>query len=362
MIRGEFLTAYTPYQPECAQGTLQYLFEYQTMMGSLTGLPVSNASLYEGATGCAEAMLLAQDQKDAADRVVCSAALHPHSLDTVRTYARQLGLQVVVVPAPNGLTDVAALKRAVTPGTCAVLAGQPNFFGAVEDVPAIAAAAHAVDALCVIQAEPIALALLEAPGAQGADVVTGEGQPLGSPMSFGGPTFGFFCCRQDLVRKLPGRLVGETRDRAGRRAFVLTFQTREQHIRREKATSNICTSQSLYALRAALYLSLLGPQGLREVAELSLSKAHRLLDAVTTGVRGFAPRFPDAPFVREFALRCPRPAHEIAAAALQRGILAGIPLGPYDPALADTLLVACTERRTAAELNRYVEVMREVTA
>ncbi|MHC5021020.1 MAG: aminomethyl-transferring glycine dehydrogenase subunit GcvPA [Planctomycetota bacterium] len=360
VTRGEYLTAYTPYQPEAAQGTLQYLYEYQTMMCSLTGLPVSNASLYEGATGCAEAVLLAMSQKRKADRVVVSGALHPHSIDTVRTYVRHLGLELTVVPAKAGATDLDGLRAAVTDGTCAVMVGQPSWFGIVEDIPAIAEIAHGVKAQCVVQAEPIALNILEAPGNQGADMVLGEGQPLGSPMAFGGPTFGFFCCREDLVRKLPGRLVGETLDTTGKRAFVLTFQTREQHIRREKATSNICTSQSLYALRAAIYCSLLGPQGLREVAELSLTKAHTLARRLAAEAPGYELKFPDQPFVREFALRCPKPAAEVVAAGVEHGILAGIDCGQYDPALSDTLLVACTERRSAEDLDQYVAALNQI--
>ncbi len=355
--RGEFLTSYTPYQPECSQGTLQYLYEYQTMMAELTGLPVSNASLYEGATACAEAMLLSWGLKETSRRVVVSAAVHPHYRRTLETYARPVGLEVVTVPAPGGLTDAAALRKAATPETLAVLVQQPNFFGAVEDVPSAVAAAHAAGAQAVVAADPVALALLEAPGAQGADIVVGEGQPLGCPLAFGGPTFGFFCVREEHVRKLPGRLVGETHDTRGRRAFVLTFQTREQHIRREKATSNICTSQSLYALRAAIYLSLLGPAGLREVAALSVRKAHALAEQAAK-IPGFALEFPKAPFAFEFALRCPRPADEVVAAGLKRGVLAGIPLGPHDPALRNVLLVAVTERRTAADLDRFVEALR----
>jgi len=271
--RGEFYTSYTPYQPEVSQGNLQAMFEYQTLICQLTGLDVSNASLYDGGSAAAESVLLSMSVTGRPRRVVALGSVHPEYRQIIATYFACLGAELIVVPARNGLVDLDELRAVVDRDTACVLVQQPNFFGCLEDVEAIGEIAHAAGALLSVTFDPISLGLLRRPGELGADVAVAEGQSLGTPLQFGGPYLGIMACREQHVRRLPGRLAGQTVDRRGRRCWVLTLQTREQHIRREKATSNICTNQGLFALRAAIYLAALGPQGLRETAELCARKA-----------------------------------------------------------------------------------------
>ncbi|MGH7730403.1 MAG: aminomethyl-transferring glycine dehydrogenase subunit GcvPA [Candidatus Eiseniibacteriota bacterium] len=354
-MRSEFATAYTPYQPEVAQGSLTAIFEFQSMIVELTGAEVANASLYDGATAAVEAALLARGQTGRA-RVVVAGALHPHYVDVLRTYLEH---DVTVVADRGGQCPPedlrSALGGALGGDVAAVLYQHPNFFGLLESPQAIHTLAHEAGALAVAVCDPIALALLEPPGATGADIVVGEGQSLGNPPSFGGPLLGFFACRQSLVRRMPGRLAAQTVDRHGRRGFVLTLQTREQHIRREKATSNICTNQGLLALRATIYLGLLGKRGLAEVAELCVQKTHHA--ATLAGrIPGYR-RAHEGPFFREFVLECPLDAAEVVRAGGARGILPGIDLGRFRPAWGRQLLVSVTEQRSAAEIERWAEVL-----
>jgi len=352
--RSEFTTAYTPYQPEISQGTLQAIFEFQTLVCQLTGMEVANASMYDGASACAEAVLMACRLRKRS-RVLLSRALHPQYRETVLSYCRYLDLTLEEVPfGGDGRTDAALLKQKLGSDVAAVVVGYPNYFGVVEDLAGLATAAHESGAYLVTAvAEPIALGLLKSPGELGADIVAGEGQSFGIPVSFGGPYVGFFAVRQKDVRAMPGRLVGETLDQEGRRGFVLTLATREQHIRREKATSNICSNQGLCALMATVYLSLLGKVGLREVAGQNLAKAEYLKAALAT-IPGCSLPFA-APTFNEFVIRV-----DGAKALLQHlakeGILGGIELRDY-PELKDHILVCATEQHSRADLDALVQAM-----
>lgn len=357
--RGEFFTAYTPYQPEASQGTLRSIFEYQTMMAELTGMDVANASIYDGGSALAEAVLMAA-AVTGRRAVALSAAVHPLHRQVVELYAEGPELRLASAPLADGVTDLDALRRAVTEKTAAVVVQYPNFFGCLEDVRAAAGIAHAVGALLVVAADPVNLGLLTPPGAMGADIAVGEGQGLGVPMSFGGPNLGVLACRQDLVRRMPGRLVGQTVDVEGRRGFVLTLQTREQHIRREKATSNICTNVALCALMATIYVAILGKQGLRTVGELSAAKAHYAAGALTA-VPGVRLRH-GAPFFKEFALELPVSPDRVVRGLLRDRILAGVPLRRFDRTQKNTLLVAVTERRTREEIDAYAVALSRAVA
>ncbi len=364
-MRSEFATAYTPYQPEVAQGSLTAIFEFQSMIAELTGMEVANASLYDGAIAAIEAALLARHQTGRA-RVVASAGLHPHFLGVLRTYLGDSDLSIAGEGAHDGLTAVAELDRLLGPDVACVLYAHPNFFGLLEHPEAIHRAAHAAGALAIAVCDPIALALLEPPGAAaadgapGADIVVGEGQPLGNPPSYGGPLLGFFACRQALVRRMPGRLAAQTVDAHGRRGFVLTLQTREQHIRREKATSNVCTNQGLLALRATIYLGLMGREGLREVATLCVQKTHHAarLAAALPGYR----LAHAAPYFREFTLECPVDAARVVELGREQGILPGVDLGQFRPEWRRRLLVAVTEQRDADEIARWAAVLERAGA
>jgi glycine dehydrogenase subunit 1 len=355
MGRSEFLTPYTPYQPEISQGGLQVMFEYQTAISELTALPVSNASVYEGPSAVASAGYLAR-QANGRGRFVASAGLHPHSLDTLRTYAHGFGADVVEVPLSDGLTDPEAWAAATGEDTCAVFIQQPNFYGAVEDVAALASAAKeaAPDAVVVGAYDPIALGILKPPGECGVDVCVGEGQPLGNRLDFGGPSFGFFAATEAYLRRMPGRIAGETTDVEGRRGFVLTLQTREQHIRREKATSNICTAQALNALAGVVYLSWLGRNGLVELGELLLQRTHYAREALTAldGVEALHTQ----PVVREFALKLSAPVEKVVARCQQEGVNPGLALDD------DILLVAITEQRSRADIDRLAAVLGAAVA
>jgi glycine dehydrogenase subunit 1 len=359
LLRSEFFTAYTPYQPEASQGTLRTIYEYQTMICELTGMDVANASVYDGGSALAEAALMAHGITGR-DRIVVSGAVSPLARRVVATYCAGLRLPVVSVPWADGVTDLEAMRRAVTGATACVMVQYPSFLGGLEDLDALAAIAHAQGALLVVAVDPIALALLRPPGEAGADIVVGEGQGLGNHLNFGGPYLGLFACKQELVRRMPGRLAGATVDRDGRRGFVLTLQTREQHIRREKATSNICTNVALVALGATVYLALMGKEGLRKVAALSTAKAHYAAE-VLERVPGVTRRFA-GPFFKEFVLRLPKAPDRLLRQLRKRRILGGLALGQFDRSLRDSILVAVTERRTRAEIDQYAEALAAALA
>jgi glycine dehydrogenase subunit 1 len=353
--RSEYYTAYTPYQAEASQGSLQAFFEFQTLICQLTGLDVANASLYEGGSSVAEAVLMAMTVTGRHGKVLVAQSVHPEYRRTLGTYLAHLEPTVQTLPAPHGFLDPDDVKRALDNQTICVVVQHPNFFGCFEEVEAIAAAAHAHGALFIVSFDPISLGLLRRPGQYGADIAVAEGQCLGNPMVYGGPYLGILACREKFVRKVPGRLVGQTVDRQGRRCWVLTLQTREQHIRREKATSNICTNQGLFALRAAVYLAALGPQGLKETAELCVRKAHYAAQQLTQ-VAGLSPRF-ERPFFKEFTLRSPAPVPELLAGALEAGYHAGLHLGRWYPELNDCLTVAVTEQRTRGEIDGLAQAL-----
>ena len=359
LLRSEFFTAYTPYQPEASQGTLRSIYEYQTMICELTGMDVTNASLYDGGSALAEAALMAHGVTER-EEIVVSGAASPLARRVVATYCAGPRLPVRTVPWADGVTDLDALRKAVSDRTAAVMVQYPNFFGCLEDLDAAARLAHERGALLVVSVDPVALAVLRPPGEAGADIVVGEGQGLGSPTTGGGPYLGLFACRKELVRRMPGRLVGATVDRKGRRGFVLTLQTREQHIRREKATSNICTNVALVALGATIYLALMGKEGLRQVASLSTAKAHYAAETLGK-VPGVSRRF-GTPFFKEFVLRVPKPPERVLRALRKRKILGGVPLGQFDRTLRDGLLVAVTENRSRAEIDGYAEALASVVA
>jgi glycine dehydrogenase subunit 1 len=357
--RGEFVTPYTPYQPEVSQGTLQAIFEFQTLICQLSGMDIANASLYEGATGAAEAVLMAHRLKNR-PKVLVAATLHPQYRSVIRTYVRNLGIRVEEVPCDGtGGLDKAALARMLDAETAALIVQSPNYFGVCEDTKAAADAVHRDQALlAVVVAEALSLGLLEAPGKLGADIVTGEGQSFGIPLSFGGPYLGFMACMKDFVRQLPGRIAGQTTDVDGKRGFVLTLATREQHIRREKATSNICTNQALCALRATIYLETVGKQGLRELAWQNVQKAAYAADQLTR-VPGVKRRFA-GPHFNEFVLEFPKDWDGIDRALRAKGILAGIGLGADFPGLEQCALVCVTERHGKNDIDRLAAAVEEV--
>jgi len=353
--RGEFLTAYTPYQPEMSQGVLQAIFEYQTAICELTGMDVSNASGYDGTTVAADACYVAK-HATGRSKIVVTEATSPQVRQVVKTYAPGFGLEVVEVPHRGGSTDADEVSAAAQ-DAAAVLFQQPNFFGVLEPAPNLAAAASAAGALAVAHVDPMSLGVLEAPGAYGCALAIGEGQGTGNYASFGGPHYGFLAARNEFIRRMPGRIIGETTDLDGERAYVLTLQTREQHIRREKATSNITTNQTLLALQGLVSLSWLGPQGLREVGETCMSLA-----AYAQEKLGLEPVFPERTTFKEFAVRVGRSAREVIRAARARGVHPGYALGRDYAGLDDALLVCVTEKRTPADVDRFAEVLAEVAA
>jgi len=358
--RGEFYTAYTPYQPEISQGTLQAIFEYQSLMTALTGMELSNASHYDGATAAAEAVNLAfANFRGKRRKVVISPTVHPQYRETIRTYTQGMELTLA---GDDAAADLQAAPEALTPlidvETALVIVQYPDFFGRIFDYTRLIEAAHAQGALVCVVANPTALALFKTPGAMGADIVVGEGQPLGLPMWFGGPSLGFFTTRKQYVHKMAGRLVGETVDSRGQRSYVLTLTAREQHIKREKATSNICTNQGLLALASAVYLSVVGKNGLKQVANLCYQKAHYAAEELSK-IPGVGLCFPQ-PFFHEFAVCFPKPVAEINEHLLEHGIVGGYDLGQDYPALKDHALIAVTEMNTRDEIDMLVEVVKEV--
>jgi glycine dehydrogenase subunit 1 len=360
LSRSEFLTPYTPYQPEISQGGLQVMFEYQTAISELTGLPVSNASVYEGPSAVGAAGYLAK-LTNGRPRVLASLGVHPHSRETLTTLARGYGQTVEEIPLKDGATDLDALTAALGDDVSAVVLQQPNFLGSVEEIAALTEAAKRVGAIVICACDPIPLGILEPPGAQGVDIAVGEGQTLGNRLDFGGPSFGFFAAAQEHLRKMPGRIAGETLDVDGKRGFVLTLQTREQHIRREKATSNICTAQALNALAGVVYLGWLGRQGLVELGKLLLQRTAYAREALCA-IEGVEPLH-EQPVVREFALRLPGVDVDAVVERLAaEGINAGYRLGRTYPEYADGLLVALTERRTRAQIDRFAEALGNALA
>lgn len=357
--RGEFLTAYTPYQPEMTQGTLQATYEYQSMLCALTGMDAANASHYDGATSLAEAVTMAVAQlRGKRHKIILSPNIHPHYREVVRTYHQGGPLQIVGDEGDSERLDTSHILELLDGDTAMLAVAYPNFFGEIEDLTLYAEAAHAVGALLVVVANPIALALLKSPGEFGADIVVGDGQPLGIPLSFGGPYLGFFATRQRYVRKIAGRIIGETEDADGRLAYVMTLRPREQDIRREKATSNICTNQGLMALAACIYLAALGKHGLRQVATLCYQKAHYAAKQISE-LPGYRVKI-TLPFFHEFVLSCPRPVSEINQALIEHGIIGGYDLGQDFPDLADQMLICCTEMNSRAEIDEFVECLAEV--
>jgi glycine dehydrogenase subunit 1 len=361
LSRSEFYTAYTPYQPEISQGTLQTIFEYQSMICGLTGMDVSNASHYDGATAMAEAAILAISAgRGKRRKVLVAPTVHPEYRQVLRTYTQ--GMAAEIVGDDDPASDIAALASQLDQATACVIVQVPDFMGALESPRALAEladAAHKAGALVVVVADPIALGLFKPPSAYGADIVVGEGQPLGSPVSYGGPYLGFFACREAYVRRMAGRLVGETVDDQGRRGYVLTLATREQHIRRERATSNICSNEALCALAAGVYLAAMGKRGLRQVAELCYHKAHYAADAIDE-IPGFEVQR-SKPFFKEFVVRCPMPVDELNDMLLDWDIIGGFDLGSSYPHLADHMLLCVTEMNTRQEIDDLVAALRAIS-
>ena len=357
--RSEFLTAYTQYQPEISQGYLQALWEYQSLICLLTGMEMAVTSLYDGSTAMAEASLMACGITGR-NEILISRTVHPHWRDVLATYARDRDVIIRLVDYADGVTSLDALSAQVNEKTAAVICQNPNFFGCVEDMKQAAQITQAKGALFIAAVNPISLGVLEAPGILGADIVVGEGQSMGLPVSFGGPYIGFLATRDKWLRRTPGRIVGQTVDSEGTRGFVLTIQAREQHIRREKATSNICSNEALCSLAVAVYLSALGREGIRQVAELCLQKAHYAKKKIIA-VLGFKPVF-SQPFFNEFVVRCPLPPTELNFELREAGVVAGLDLGKYYPELNGCMLTAVTEKRTREEIELLAGMLKEVSA
>jgi glycine dehydrogenase subunit 1 len=357
LSRGEFYTAYTPYQPEVAQGTLQVIYEFQSMVAALFEMDVANASIYDGATALAEGALITLSSTKKKNRIVVAGTVHPSYKQVLKTYVSGLGVELIELPTPTaGFVQTAAdFAPYLSDNLASVIVQYPNFFGAIEDVQAIADAAHAAGGQLVVSTYPVPLGLMKSPGALGADVVAAEGQALGIAQSFGGPYVGLLATKQGYVRQMPGRLAGITTDSEGKRGFVLALQTREQHIRREKATSNICTNQGLMATAATVYMASMGPQGFREVATRSYQNAHYLASKIAA-LPGFEIAL-DAPFFHEFVVKCAKPAAAINAAVSNAGFIGGYDLGAVDPALGNHLLLCATETNNKGTIDEFVDAL-----
>lgn len=361
-LRTEFWTAYTPYQPEASQGTLTTIYEWQTMMTRLTGTDVSNASLYDGATAVVEAAMMALRTVRKSDTVIVSKGVHPDARGCLRTYMRSLGVHLMEIELSGGRTDPAALAAAVPDGAtpAAIIVQSPNVYGVIEDVEACCATIRETGALSVVSADPVSLSVLEAPGKLGADMVCGEATGMGNGPWFGGPGVGYLCGRMDHVRQMPARIAGETVDGEGRRAVVLTFQTREQHIRRTKATSNICTSQQLMALRATIWMTLLGKDGFAELGEVNLTRAHHAAERITA-LDGYRLAYPDQPFFNEFTVLTPIPAAEVNRRLIdEHGILGGYDAARLDPSDTHSLILAVTDMNTKSEIDALVSALETI--
>jgi glycine dehydrogenase subunit 1 len=356
--RSEFYTAYTPYQPEVSQGTLQAVYEYQSMICRLTGMEVANASLYDGGTAMYEAMMMAL-RATGRNKVIIDDSVNPIYRVMIESYTKNLQIELVQTHCATGLVDREQILAKLDNDTAAVILQNPNFFGCVDDFSDIARAAHNKGALLVISCYPISLGILKTPGSMGADIVTGEGQSLGMPMSFGGPYLGFMATRMEYVRKMPGRIIGRTVDRQGRPCFVMTLQAREQHIRREKATSNICSNEALCALTALVYLSLLGKEGLKETAQLCADKASFAYSRLTA-IPGVKPHFKAKWFFNEFVLDLPKEAADVIAKLIEKGFAAGFPLSRYYPDMKNCILVCVTEKRTKQQIGSFAEALESV--
>ncbi len=356
--RSEFYTAYTPYQPELSQGTLQAVYEYQSAICRLTGMEVANASLYDGGTAIYEAMMTAL-RITRRNKIVIDDSVNPIYRVMIKSYTQNLSIDLEQTHCTNGLVDRKRILEKLDDQTAAVIVQNPNFFGCIDDFTDLAEAAHKKGALLIVSCYPISLGILKAPGAMGADIVTGEGQSLGMPMSFGGPYLGFMATRMKCVRKMPGRIVGQTTDRKGRRSFVMTLQAREQHIRREKATSNICSNEALCALTALVYLSLLGKEGLRETAQLCADKASYAYQRLTA-IPGVRPHFRAKWFFNEFVLDLPCEAADVIAKLIEKGFAAGFPLSRYYEQMENSILVCVTEKRTKQQIGMFAEALESV--
>jgi glycine dehydrogenase subunit 1 len=350
LSRGEFLTSYTPYQPEVSQGVLQSIYEFQTLVSELYAMDLANASMYDAATGLAEAAAMAVDITGRSEIIVLDT-INPAYIAVLKTYLAHGNFELTILPTSNGFVDMAALGSALSNNTAAVLVQHPNFYGNLEDVQRLSTVVHQAGALFVVSVDPVSLGLLTPPGEYDADIAVGEGQSLGCPMGFGGPMLGLFTCKQKYIRRLPGRIVGATKDIEGKRAFVMTLRTREQDIRREKATSNICTNVALYALAAAVHLATLGKTGMQELASLSFQKAHYMATKIAE-LPGYSLSFPNASFFKEFTINCPVDANIINDALLKRGILGGLPLN------GNRMLIAVTEQRTREQIDRFIEGLK----
>lgn len=351
----EFVTAYTPYQAEISQGILQAIFEYQTMICELTGMDASNASVYDGATAAAEAVVMCKDR--GRNKVLVSETTNPQTIDVIKIYSNAIGCEVILIPAENGITDLEALNEQIKDDTACVYIQQPNYFGLIEDATTIGEITHNKGAKYIMGCNPISLAILKTPAEYGADIAVGEGQPLGLPLSFGGPYLGYMACTDKMTRKLPGRIVGQTKDIEGKRAYVLTLQAREQHIRREKASSNICSNQALCALTASVYLSAMGAKGLSDVANQCLSKAHYAAQEISS-VKGFELIF-KGQFFNEFVTKCPVNVDKVMSELENEGILGGYPLTGE---LEGCILWCVTEMNSKAEIDKLCKVIKEVSA
>ena len=355
--RSEFYTAYTPYQAEVSQGTLQSIYEFQSLICELTGMDVSNASMYDGASAAAEAALMSHSHNGKKEIVILDS-LHPAYKRVLETYCFGLGLKIITAPAEKGRAELTHLKDIISSDTSCVMIQNPNFFGLIEDIEKIEPLVHSTGALLVMICDPISLGILKSPGELGADIAVGEGQGTGNQLNFGGPFLGFFTARKEMIRRMPGRIIAATKDRTGKRGFVMTLQTREQHIRRERATSNICTNEALCALAAAVYLSLMGKDGIKEVGRLCVQKSHYAMEQITK-IKGFRLKF-QAPFFKEFIVETPISAQDIINRLLPKSILAGLDLSQFHPDLKNCLLICVTEKRTKKEIDHLVNEIKNL--
>ena len=356
--RSEFYTAYTPYQAEASQGSLQAMFEYQTAICELTGMEISNSSLYDAGSAVAEAATASLRVTRNRNKIVISTAVHPEHRDILKTYMKGMGVEVVEVGYDNGSTDISALDAAIDDNTAGVVLQSPNMFGCIEQMESASTAAHDKNAVFIAVVNPMSLSILKPPGEYGADIAVGDGQPLGIPLSYGGPYLGFFACTEKILRKVPGRLIGLARDTKGRRGFVMTLQAREQHIRRDRATSNICTNQALMAIRALVYLCCLGKEGIREVGEINVRNSHYLSEKLRSAP-GMTMQF-DVPFFNEFVVKTDAPPEELNERLLEHGIIGGVPLGWWYPELTDCMLLCATETKTKEQMDTFSETLEEI--